>query len=212
MTTPSVFRLASLACALTLAVAPFCAQALQAPGGDAGRPARHGARLDANGDGAIDRSEAAKAPKLLERFDRLDANRNGRIEADERPHRGGRDGRRGAERGGQRLARLDANHDGAIDRAEAAKAPKLLERFDRLDANHDGRIGADERPHGRGRGARLDTDGDRRISRLEAGGHARLAARFDAIDGNRDGFIDRDEVRRYREQHRGEGRGAQPSP
>ncbi len=40
-----------------------------------------------------------------------------------------------------RMAGLDADKDGAIDRAEAAKAPRLLEHFDRLDANRDGRGG-----------------------------------------------------------------------
>lgn len=81
---------------------------------------------------------------------------------------------------------LDANRDGIIDRAEAAKSPRLAERFDRLDRDNDGRLTADERPHGKMRGKhkgrhggleRLDSDKDGRISRAEfdAGQAARAA-------------------------------------
>ena len=40
---------------------------------------------------------------------------------------------------------LDLNHDGVIDRGEAAKAPRLAGRFDQLDTNKDGKLSADER-------------------------------------------------------------------
>lgn len=118
-----------------------------------------------------------------------------------------------------RRRHLDANGDGAIDRSEAAGAPKLLANFDRIDANHDGRITRDERPHREGhdgqghgaRGAKLDTDGDHRLSRQEAAGRPRLAGRFDAIDADRDGYLTREEMHRYREQHRGEAKDA-PRP
>ena len=168
---------------------------------------RHGdrsarmAQLDTNRDGAIDRSEAAKAPKLLEHFDRLDANKDGRISGEEHPKRGRHGGK------GARMAQLDTNKDGAIDRSEAAKAPKLLEHFDRLDANKDGRISAEERPQrgrhgGRRGGARLDTDGDKRVSRQEASVRPQLAERFTAIDDDNDGYLTREEFQAYRQDHR----------
>lgn len=85
-------------------------------------------------------------------------------------------------------AKLDANADGVIDRAEAAKSPRLAEHFDKLDRNADGRLSAEERPrhgkgmrHGGGHGGghgleRLDTDRDGRLSRAE----------FDAGQAQRD--------------------------
>jgi Ca2+-binding EF-hand superfamily protein len=169
-----------------------------AQGGPAGKGGRMAA-LDANKDGAIDRSEAAKAPKLLENFDRLDANKDGRISAEERPQRGRHGGK------GGRMAALDANKDGAIDRSEAAKAPKMLENFDRLDANKDGRISAEERPQrgrhgGKGDRAKLDVDGDQRVSRQEAAQRPQLAEKFAAIDGNRDGYLSREELQSYRRE------------
>ncbi|MBL8263751.1 MAG: calcium-binding protein [Xanthomonadaceae bacterium] len=165
-------------------------------GGKGGRMAG----LDTNKDGAIDRSEAAKAPKLLEHFDRLDANKDGRISGEEHPKRGRHGGK------GARMAQLDTNKDGAIDRSEAAKAPKLLEHFDRLDANKDDRISAEERPQrgrhgGRRGGARLDTDGDKRVSRQEASVRPQLAERFTAIDDNNDGYLTREEFQAYRQDH-----------
>lgn len=117
--------------------------------------------------------------------------------------------------GKHRMMKLDANGDGAIDRAEAAKVPRLAERFDSLDRNGDGRIDAGEKPrhrrgHGGGHGGgmrhvlELDADGDGRISKLEAGESERFAGRFDAIDRNRDGYLVRSELTAAAEQVRAE--------
>jgi Ca2+-binding EF-hand superfamily protein len=103
---------------------------------------------------------------------------------------------------GARHGHLDANHDGAIDRAEAAKVPGFAARFDQLDRNHDGRLDATERPqrhrggarHGAGGIARLDANGDGRIGRDEIAGHGKFAAKFDAIDANHDGYLVRSEA------------------
>lgn len=114
---------------------------------------------------------------------------------------------------------LDANGDGAIDRAEAAKLPQLADNFDALDKNHDGKLDAGERPargHGhrghRGHGGieRLDGDGDGRLSKAEleagkAGRHGRanpLVEDFAAVDANKDGYLVRSEVRAWHEKQR----------
>ena len=112
---------------------------------------------------------------------------------------------------------LDVNHDGVIDRAEAAKAPKLAARFDQLDTNKDGKLSNDELSqmrgkHGRGgmagghgRMMALDTDKDGRISRAEAmAGKGKLAERFDKMDVNKDGYIDRADMQARKTQERAE--------
>lgn len=180
----------------------------------AGKPAPRHAKIDANGDGVIDRSEAAKAPKFAGQFDKLDTNKDGRITADERPQRGMRDGKGG--RGGQ-MPKIDTNGDGIIDRSEAAANPRMAQHFDTLDANKDGRITAEERPQHGGKGGRegmrqhmqqLDTDKDGRFSRAELAGKDRLLQNFSAVDTNKDGMLSREEMQAHHKARRGE-RGGQ---
>jgi Ca2+-binding EF-hand superfamily protein len=111
---------------------------------------------------------------------------------------------------------LDANKDGVIDRAEAAKMPKLAEKFDQLDRNKDGRLSADERPRmggmrhrggmrGHGGMRAADTDKDGRISRAEAqAAHAKAGDRFEKMDVNKDGYIDRSDMQARIAQRRSE--------
>ena len=70
--------------------------------------------------------------------------------------------------------RLDANGDGVIDRAEAAKAPKFAERF-----------------------ARLDRNGDGNISKSEATADKYMARAFSGLDEDHDGKLDREEAMRW---------------
>lgn len=140
------------------------------------------AKLDANGDGFIDRTEAARHPRLAVNFDVLDKNKDGKIGKEEMPprpersHKGGdhagRDGARG-EGGRDRLAKLDTNQDGRISRAEAtAGDAKFAVRFDEMDVNKDGFIDkADRELRSKQRTdawfAAADTDKDGKLSRAE---------------------------------------------
>ncbi len=87
-------------------------------------------RADTNGDGVITRQEFMAASDA--RFARMDANKDGKLTADERQGR----------RGGRMGATADANGDGVVtldeQRAQAART------FDRLDRNKDGKIDASE--------------------------------------------------------------------
>ncbi len=127
------------------------------------------AKLDANGDGVIDRAEAAKAPRLAQKFDELDKNKDGKLDASERPQREGmRHGRHGMQ---DRIAKLDANKDGRISKAEAAKGP-MAGRFDEMDVNKDGYLDKADRElrmkrHRDEWFARADTDKDGKLSRAE---------------------------------------------
>jgi len=120
---------------LALALATAGTAAAQQAATTPDKPARH-MQLDTNNDGAIDRTEAAAAPRLAERFDRLDKDKDGKLAGDELRfrHRGHR-GHHGA-----RMMKLDADKDGRISKAEAAAEPKFAERFARMDFNKDGYV------------------------------------------------------------------------
>lgn len=129
--------------------------------GDAPRPAK----LDKNGDGVIDRSEAAAVPARAAQFDTLDTNKDGKLSRDERTHhrRGGR---------GEWMAKLDTNKDGRISRAEAKADPKFAARFDQMDLNKDGFIDRADRElrmqqHRDAWFAKADTDKDGKLSKAE---------------------------------------------
>ncbi|GGD38450.1 EF-hand domain-containing protein [Pseudoxanthomonas indica] len=135
------------------------------------RPAR--ASLDVNGDGVIDRTEAAAHPRLAEHFDTLDKNKDGKLNANERPqHKGGRHGRGPRGEGMARFRQLDKDGDGRISQAEAAAEPKFQQRFADMDANKDGFVDrADRELRGKQRRdqwfAQADTDKDGKLSRAE---------------------------------------------
>ncbi|MCD9033523.1 EF-hand domain-containing protein [Luteimonas sp. Y-2-2-4F] len=176
-----------LAAALLAALASAAAHAAPQDGGP--RQARW-QQLDTNGDGAVDRTEAARSPRLAEGFDRLDRNGDGRLQADELRH-GRADGRGhrgpgGAMGGGvDAFARFDADGDGRISRAE----------LERAQAEREARAAQrPARPERAERGPRAD--GADRPQRPD------LLAQFDAIDADRDGLIGRAELRAWFEAQR----------
>lgn len=175
--------------------------------------------LDANGDGAIDRNEAAKSPRLAGKFAELDRNADGRLDESERPHWKGKHGRH---RGG--IERADADGDGRISRAELEQAEAdrgkpegtrggkrgMLADFDAIDANKDGHIvrgelrgwhermrpqrEAEHAKRSNERFAAADLNRDGKLSRVEVDEKMpRMAKQFAWMDENRDGFLSREE-------------------
>ncbi len=186
---------AAVAAALLAGVATV---AVAAPQSQAAPRAR--ATLDANGDGAIDRGEAAKSQRLAGKFDQLDRNLDGRLSADERPKGKGGHGRGHGKRGG--MERLDKDADGRISRAEfdagqAARAQRMAGKgdaagrvgkpmldFAAADANRDGQLVRSE----------LRAYHERTRPQREAESAQRHAERFAAADINKDGKLSRLEV------------------
>lgn len=213
-------RAVVLPAVLALAVHAICVPTASAQTATAGvDPRSPRAAIDTNGDGAIDRREAAARPRLAEHFDRLDRNHDGRITADERPRHGrhrGHDARRRGGRGeGMRgLARLNTDGDGRIGRDELAGRERVLSRFAELDGNRDGFLTRGElREFGRKRHEQrrttreqrfaekfrtIDTDRDGRLSKAEAAGSPRLSGSFAWMDENRDGYLSHEELRPQR--------------
>lgn len=109
----------------------------EARGPRGGGGARMLQRADANNDGIITREEFRAQAAAA--FDRLDANKDGTIDATERQQ--WRD-QRGERRGGG-MARREGKHGGTVTRADYQA--RALARFDRLDLNRDGRLDPAER-------------------------------------------------------------------
>ena len=101
---------------------------------------------DANNDGNITREEFLARPIAM--FERLDANRNGVIEASERPQRPERGAQNGERRERADRPNPDADGNGAFSRAEFTAMGAHM--FERLDANNDGRVTQEEAQAARG--------------------------------------------------------------
>lgn len=158
------------------------------------RPMR--ASLDANSDGSIDRAEAAKSPRLLEKFDAIDTNKDGKLSKEEMPRRGGDrgPGKHGPRDGGPReaMAKLDTDKDGRISRAEStASEGGFATRFDQMDVNKDGYV-------------------DRTDHELRS--KQRKDEWFASADTNKDGQLSRDEVDAAKPKHDGRGGDRPPAP
>ncbi|MGH8031269.1 MAG: EF-hand domain-containing protein [Luteimonas sp.] len=190
--------------AVLLSLATLGVGAAVAAQADAGR-----SRIDANGDGVIERSEAAQSPRLAQNFEQMDTDKDGRLSQSELPKRG-HHGRGGKHHGG--TEKLDADGDGRISQTEAAGKGRMAEKFAAMDLNKDGYVvrselrsyNATQRPareaemraRSDGKFAEADLNRDGKLSRVEVDEKMpRLAKRFNWNDDDRDGFLSRDELR-----------------
>lgn len=173
-----VIALAAAAGAATAQVPPA---PTPAPG--AGPPAPHHMRADPNRQ--ITRAEFVDA--RIARLTALDTNRDGVVSPEERA--AAMQARR-AERAGDRFAKLDANGDGSISRAEFdaghAARPDRGPRAERAGQRESRRGGAHHAMRGQGR---------ERGPVVIAEASAKLGERFAKMDANRDGVISADERR-----------------
>ncbi|MBO9698436.1 MAG: hypothetical protein J7499_19765 [Sphingopyxis sp.] len=186
---------------LTLGAALVAAPVLAAPGG-----------ADRNSTQTRAEAEARAA----EMFARMDANKDGKLDAADRA------ARRTAMQA-KMFERLDANKDGNISKAEwdqhgadraAKRAERGEKRADAGEAGDGGRHGM-RGHHGKRGGHRgmmmgkADADGDKAISEAEF--RTAALARFDAADANRDGQVTPGERKAQRDAWRARRGGAAPA-
>jgi Ca2+-binding EF-hand superfamily protein len=112
------------------------------------------AKVDTNGDGFIDKTEADAARDRMRdaRFQAMDGNKDGALSQSEFEQAGSYGGRRGGGmrhrggmggQGGSAFAGADTNSDGKISLSEALARP--TEHFKRMDTNNDGTVTMEER-------------------------------------------------------------------
>lgn len=163
-------------------------------------------------------SLAQMQARAVERFARLDANRDGQFTREEQ--RAGRQTRRAervakrGQRGAAVFARRDADRDGQLSATEAPRG--LGERFAQLDVDRNGRLSPAEMTARRPMQAqgqaqaraprdparvRPDANRDGVITRAES--DAQVRARFARLDADRNGLVTRDERRQHRQSRRG---------
>ena len=159
-------------------------------------------------DAQLTRDEAVA--RAEQRFARLDANRDGRLTAEEarqgRPARAERRQARRGDRQGQRgelaFERLDTNRDGQISREEFNQRRAL--RGDRGAQRGERRAARAERRAGRGFGQ----DGVVTLAEFRA----RALQRFERLDANRDGIVTVAERQEVRQRIRAERQGRRSAP
>lgn len=185
---------------LTLGAALIAVPVLAAPGA---------------GDRNATQTRAEVQTRAAEMFAKLDANKDGKLDAADRAAQR-------AERQAKRFARLDADGNGSISKAEwdqhgADRAAKRAERGEKRAAA--GEAGQGKRHgmrghHGKRGGHRgmmmgkADTNGDKAISQAEF--QTAALARFDAADANKDGQVTAEERKAQRGAWRAK-RGAAPA-
>lgn len=162
---------------LTLGAALIAVPVLAAPGA--------GSKGDADGNGTLTRTEVQA--HAAERFAKLDANKDGKLDAADRAVKR-------SEMHAKAFERFDANKDGNISKAEwdQAASDRAAKRGERRADAGEGKRGM--RGHHGKRGGhhglmagRADIDGDKAISQAEF--QTAALARFDAADANKDGQV-----------------------
>ena len=180
----------------------FASGVALAHGGDGKGLLKH---FDRDGNGVVSRDEMRAG--ALERFEKIDTNKDGRITLDEIQAAG-------KEHAAHRFAKHDKNGDGKLSRDEVARMPDQM--FSRLDKNGDGFLTPDEIGNMPGMEERAekhfehaDTNHDGAVSRDEA--LAEADRHFARIDTNGDGVISADEAKAAHHRH-GDGGSDKQAP
>jgi Ca2+-binding EF-hand superfamily protein len=175
--------------------------------------------LDKNSDSFLSQEEAGQHPMLMRNFDAIDANKDGKLAADEiqAAHKAMHEQMKQAAEA--RFKEADQDGDGALSpsETETITLAQIAKYFDVVDANKDGKLTKEEvqatrksmHGHGRGQGqsehqakmdaqfnaADKDGDGALTVQEAQASGRDLAAKKFERLDANKDGKLDREELR-----------------
>jgi Ca2+-binding EF-hand superfamily protein len=107
---------------------------------------QHFSKSDKNGDGFIDRDEAAGNKRLAEHFDEIDSNKDGKLSKDELKAHFAASHAKAHEKFEAKFKAADKDGDGTLSKeeAQAAKMPHIVKNFDAIDANKDGKVTPEE--------------------------------------------------------------------
>ena len=183
-------------------------------------------KADTNYDGALSRDEITKANQpeftvILQNFDAMDSNKDGKVSLDERRN-WGKEKRASAEGEWEiKFRKADTNYDGGLSRDEITKANQpefaiISQNFDAMDKNRDGKVSIEERrawgEANRGEAwemkfRKADTNYDGGLSRDEITKANQpeftvILQNFDAMDKNRDGRVTIEERRAWGETNK----------
>ncbi len=103
-------------------------------------------QADKNGDGFIDKTEAAGNKRLAKHFDEIDSNKDGKISKDELKAHFAASHAKAHEKFAEKFKAADKDGDGALskDEVQASQMPQLAKNFDAIDANKDGKLTQEE--------------------------------------------------------------------
>ncbi len=136
--------LSTLALGMTLTFSPFALADHHMMSGDHCERHMNLSKADKNGDGFIDKQEAAAMSQ--QHFDEADTNHDGKLSKEEIQacERKGMKSGGMHDKGTSAFMNADKDKDGTLDREEAKKLPRVSKNFDAIDTDKDGTLSRDE--------------------------------------------------------------------